>query len=273
MAISSINFKPIKASSERHNERLQDLDYVIPELTRNNESWKSSSISSMQKHIESECRRISGRKLQKNAEPIREAVVNLNANHSMDDLKRLGQALENRFGIQCFQIHIHRDEGKSSEDLNYHAHMLFSWQNKATGKTLKLNRADLSQIQDLVAETLQMQRGELRENSNRSRLEAVEYKVQQESIKLQQLQQQNADLEQKKNTIKARIALLDANGDGQDLGAKKALSDTISDLVYNPSIDPERIFSADENDLSAAISILENEIHGIEKQIASPEQK
>jgi prefoldin subunit 5 len=122
-------------------------------------------------------------------------------------------------------------------------------------------------MQTVVAEALGMARGDLKSNTNRERLEAVEYKVQQESIKLQQLQQQNADLEQKKNEVRARIEELDRTG------AKEALSDTISELVYNPSVETDRIFLADENDLIRAISVLEDEIHGIEKQIASPGTK
>ena len=54
--------------------------------------------------------------------------------------------------------------------------MLFDCQDKETGKTFKLNRADISQIQTITAETLKMERGQLKENTNNQRLEATEYK-------------------------------------------------------------------------------------------------
>lgn len=186
MAKASIHFSPIKSNSEAHNERSTRLDYNFPDLEKNNESLILERVATRTKTINSICKKVSGRKLQKNAEPVREAVVNLNANHSMEDLKDLAKVLKEKKGIECFQIHIHRDEGKSRDDLNYHAHMIFDWQDKTTGKTLKLNRTDLSQIQDIVANTLEMQRGELRVNSNRERLEAVEYKRQQEETRLKE---------------------------------------------------------------------------------------
>ena len=170
MAKASIHFSPIKSNSEAHNERTTKLDYNFPELERNNESFILERVDARTKAINSHCKIVSGRKLQKNAEPVREAVVNLNSHHTMDDLKRLATVLKEKKAIDCFQIHIHRDEGKSRDELNYHAHMIFDWQDKATGKTLKLNRADKYQIQDIVAETLRMKRGELRVNSNRERL-------------------------------------------------------------------------------------------------------
>ena len=267
MSKSSINFKPVKSNSEHHNFRQGPLDYVMEDLSGNNQSWSVDSIQNRTDEIKKHCKEVSGRKLQKNANPIKEAVVNIQPHHTIEDLKTLASELENRFGIQCFQIHIHRDEGKSRDEINHHAHMVFDWQDKSKGTVLNLNQLKMSQIQTLVANTLGMERGELKTNSNRERLEPIEYKRQQEELKLQQLQQQNADLEQKKNEVRARIEDLDRRR------AKEALSDTISDLVYNPSVDVKRILSADENDLSRAISILEEEILAIEKQGASPGQK
>lgn len=199
MAKASINFKAAKSNSKAHNEREYDLDYAYSDLSSNNEMWKADEIETRKKEIQKLCKDLSGRKMQKNATPIREAVVNLNSTHTMDDLKELANKLQEQKGIECFQIFIHRDEGKSREDLNYHAHMLFDWQDKETGKMKRLNKIDMSQIQDLVSETLHMERGELRVNSNRQRLEPIEYKRQQEELKLQELQKQVKLLEQKKN--------------------------------------------------------------------------
>ncbi len=89
MATASINFKAVKSSSELHNKREVELDYNFKSLEKNNESFISKSIEQAEKEIQISCKKISGRKLQKNATPIREAVVNLNANHGMSDLKKL----------------------------------------------------------------------------------------------------------------------------------------------------------------------------------------
>ena len=204
MAKSSINFKPVKATSERHNERKQELDYVHSDLTANNESWKADSIQERRQEAESLCKEKTGRRMQAKATPIREAVVNLNADHTMADLKELAAELKKQKGIDCFQIHIHRDEGKSREELNHHAHMVFGWQDKKTGKSIKLNRRDMSEVQTIVAEKLGMERGELKENSNRERLEAIEFKKQERQKEVEQLQAQCEALEQKKNADSER---------------------------------------------------------------------
>lgn len=211
MAKSSIHFSVAKATSEIHNNREQVLNYVFKDLSHENESWQSATVSDVKNNAKRICKELSGRKLQKNAEPVREAVVNLNSNHTMDDLKRLARHLEQSHGLSCFQIHIHRDEGVSRLERNYHAHMLFDWQDKAKGTMKRHGKADLSRIQDTVSEVLSMERGERRENSNTKRLEAVEYKVHMESKKLAALQEQTQilqakteSLEQKKNQLISR---------------------------------------------------------------------
>lgn len=234
MAKSSINFKAVKANSKVHNERLKEYDYVYSDLTENNEAWKSSEIIDKQKEIANYCKKVSGRKLQKNAEPIREAVVNLNPHHTMKDLRKLASELKEQKGIECFQIFIHRDEGKSREDLNLHAHMVFDWQDKTNGKMKRLNRIDMSEMQTIVAKSLGMERGELKENSNRERLESVEYKRQQEQLRLQELQQQVA-LEQKKNTAAEREhekATSDLKG---SLRRERKISQKVSNWIGLPS--------------------------------------
>lgn len=279
MAKASINFKPIKATSEIHNERLKDFDYVHSELTPNNDSWKSHSIADMQSVVAKYCKATSGRKLQKNAEPIREAVVNLNSHHTMKDLQDLSQELQKKFGMQCFQIHIHRDEGKSVKELNYHAHMVFRWQDLKTGKTLKLNRLEMSQIQTLVAQALGMERGEFKENSNRERLEAVEYKVSQELIKQQlvtekntQLEKDLAFLEQKKNEVRARIERLVGEREESLRGEKEALRAILFDSGYVFTDKGKEFLSFSETSLSEAINELERAVDQQEADIAAAEE-
>lgn len=270
MAKASIHFRPVKANSQAHNERLVNLDYNFPDLVKNNQSWKIADIAEKEKQIEAYCKKVSGRKLQKNAEPIREAVLNLNPHHTLEDLQQLAQVLQEEKGIECFQIHIHRDEGKSQEEINHHAHMLFSWQDKKTGKTLKLNKTDLSQIQTIVAKTLSMERGQLRVNSNRERLEPIEFKRQQEELRLQKLQSQIAELEQKKNTAASayrsaaerhRTAKQESRGIGE---AKTSdFKARIEQLAIEGIPDPEKWSEIEENELDSAIKL---QLAELEKQ-------
>lgn len=269
MAKSSIHFREAMPTSEAHNLRQVKLDYNEPSLEVNNESFVQDTIADRLKKVQAHCKMVSGRKLQKNAQVIREAVVNLKPGTTMDDLKGLAQELKKEYGISCFQIHIHRDEGHKDPEtgqfkINHHAHMLFDWQDRKKGTVLKLNRVQMSQIQTMVANVLGMERGELRVNSNRERLEPIEYKRQQAVLQVEKLQQQTAELEQKKNEAIARIANLErergySNGSG---GQKEALRERILDFegVY---------LEFSEEELTIAISVLEDEIKRVEKDIAN----
>ncbi|WP_415326317.1 hypothetical protein [Chryseobacterium sp. MMS23-Vi53] len=60
--------------------------------------------------IESYCKEKSGRKLQKSAIPIREAVVVIKEDTTMQDLHDLYKRLEEELKIRIFQIAIHKDD-------------------------------------------------------------------------------------------------------------------------------------------------------------------
>ena len=98
--------------------------------------------------------------MQAKATPIREAVVVIKSETTMEDLKRLSDAYRHRFGIDTFQIAIYKDEGYPQVEewkTNLHAHLAFDWTNQETGKSLKLNRQDMVEMQTITAEVLQMQ--------------------------------------------------------------------------------------------------------------------
>ncbi|MCC3214567.1 plasmid recombination protein [Chryseobacterium sp. X308] len=177
---TSINFKAVKTDSEAHNFRRKTFDYIKKDLTGKNEYWVGDKISDRLKLIETYCKEKSGRKLQKNALPIREAVVVIKENTTMQDLHKLSKRLEEELKIRIFQIAIHRDEGHYDKDSkewkpNYHAHLVADWQDLETGKTLKHQSFHYSKMQDITAECLEMDRGV---SGSKGRLEAIEFKIQ-----------------------------------------------------------------------------------------------
>ena len=176
---TSINFKVAKSDSEIHNFRKKSFDYIRKDLTHKNEYWMEQKISDRIQKIESYCKEKSGRKLQKNAMPVREAVVVIKENTTMQDLHNLSKKLEEELNIRIFQIAIHKDEGHYDKDTkewkpNYHAHLVADWQDLQTGKTLKHQSFHYSKMQDLAAECLEMERGV---SGSLARLEAVEFKI------------------------------------------------------------------------------------------------
>ncbi|SMO62989.1 hypothetical protein SAMN06265171_103390 [Chryseobacterium rhizoplanae] len=183
---TSINFKAVKTNSEAHNFRRKTFDYIKKDLTGKNEYWIGDKILQRFKLIEAYCKEKSGRKLQKNALPIREAVVVIKENTTMQDLHKLSKRLEEELKIRIFQIAIHRDEGHYDKDSkewkpNYHAHLVADWQDLETGKTLKHQSFHYSKMQDITAECLEMDRGV---SGSKVRLEAIEFKVQKKEEEL-----------------------------------------------------------------------------------------
>lgn len=200
MSKSSINVQPVKAGSENHNNRKVDLDYVRDELSHLNEYACSDSIAERLSLIKNIVKEKTGRTMQKKATPIREAVLLIKEHHTMEDMRKLAVKINDKFGLKTFQIYTHKDEGHY-EDLtkawkpNLHAHLVIDWTNHDTGKSIKMNRQDMSDLQTLVAEHLGMERGL---NSSKKHIKSKEFK----SLKLSE------EIEEKKARIKKAEANL-----------------------------------------------------------------
>lgn len=65
--------------------------------------------------------------------------------------------------------------GKSEWKSNSHAHILFDWMDHATGKSWKLDKQAMSDLQTLAAETLNMERGRSKEETGREHLERNDF--------------------------------------------------------------------------------------------------
>lgn len=178
MAQTSIHFQAVKGGSEEHNKRTKKLDYVHHELSSQNDYWESGTQEARLAFVTANAKAKTGRKMQAKATPIREAVVVISQETTMDDLKELAKRFNDRFGIDVFQIAIHKDEGyrkgKDGLKLNLHAHLVADWTDHQSGKSLKLNRNDMSEMQTICAEVLGMERGK---SSEKQHLSAIQYKI------------------------------------------------------------------------------------------------
>lgn len=211
--IASENIKPCNIGScEAHNRRTAEYMrrinakdiYVRQDLTAYNESWVSPELGDMglQQYLNQIAKMVkekTGRAMQmkererkdkktgkvkkvSGCSALREGVVVCKANVTMADLRRYTQLCHERWGITAIQIHIHRDEGhyeksgdKSSWKPNYHAHIIWDWMSHETGKSFKLNKNDMSELQTLLAETLRMERGKRKEETGREHLDRNDY--------------------------------------------------------------------------------------------------
>lgn len=192
---TSIHLCPCKQSSEIHNKREKTLDYVRPDLSQDNEWWSTvHSLGELRSEIAALVKEKTGRKMQAKAEPLREGVVVIREDTTMEQLQELGREFNERFGVTAVQIAIHRDEGhwvgkdgmssgtKPDEQPkpgdtwkpNHHAHIVFDWYDHETGKSIKTSKLDAVEMQTICAEVLGMERGV---SSDRRHLEAAEYKA------------------------------------------------------------------------------------------------
>ena len=228
---ASDHIKPCNiAQSEQHNKRDEDYIkslnpkrlYIRTDLTRLNETYTPSllrgiSLQDYYDWLKDMVKKKTGRAMQerdveyidkkgrnrvrRGSSPLREGVVNIKPNTTMSDLQRYAQAVHERWGITAIQIHIHKDEGhfENPDDVstwqpNYHAHFIWDWMDHVTGKSYKLDAKDMSAMQDLVAEVLDMERGQKKSETGLDHLERNDFIIQKQESKKKQLQKETDDL-------------------------------------------------------------------------------
>lgn len=226
MSKTSIHIEPCKiGSSEQHNQRLKHLDYVRPDLSHQNESWVG--VADLPAHLE-QLRTLvkgkTGRAMQAKATPIREGVIVIRQDTTIEQLKGLADAIEQRWGIKTLQIYTHKDEGHTDSEgawkPNLHAHIVFDWVNHDTGKSIKLSKQDMAEMQTMVADCLQMVRGE---SSDIKHLGAIQYKNQAEGLRLQTIKDQTMKEEEARAQAQAEAKQVEQVASKQIIADNKML--------------------------------------------------
>lgn len=184
--ISSINFKKSIPINTEHNDRTLAPNYLIDkekgvECNRNAEKareLKNQIIKeAIQKYTENTRQKFQAKSYEWSA------VCNIKPETTMQDLENLAKHFNDKYGFQCYQIAIHRDEGHKDENgekqINQHAHMEFITLDKETGKqNFKMrdfSRQKMREIQTEVAEILQMERGKDKRLTGAKRIEPRKY--------------------------------------------------------------------------------------------------
>ncbi len=115
MATSSIHIGTSSSGALIHNERIFSPDYLISNDKKINEykSYTDLHISELENlaKIDYQKHSINNRKLPKTATLIKEAILNLNENHTLQDLEKVKDTLEKEYGYKISNISIHKDEG------------------------------------------------------------------------------------------------------------------------------------------------------------------
>ncbi len=233
---SSIHIKPCNiSSSEAHNRRTAEYMrnigeskiYVIPELSADNEQWINPDLGNPElrthyENIKQMVKEKTGRAMQEKererkgrngkiikvagCSPIREGVLLIKSDTTLEDVRRFGEECQERWGITPLQIFLHKDEGHwlsgkpNADDMesfqigsrwfkpNYHAHIVFDWMNHETGKSYKLNDDDMTQMQTLLSEILSMERGQSKAETGKEHLERNDFIIEKQRAELERIE-------------------------------------------------------------------------------------
>jgi len=163
------------------------------------------------------------KKMPNNAEPIREGVAVITEATTMEQMKTLANQIEQRWGIKTKAIYAHLDEGHehlvtdkdhqqgkyldSAEGStiflwNHHAHYVFDWTDHETGQCINLNRHDMSELQDMLANTLKMERGK---KSDKKWRDAHTFKAEQEAIRAKEVAEYTERKKEESRQIQKKI--------------------------------------------------------------------
>ena len=210
---TSINIKPCNiGSSEAHNRRKaeylarvnKEKLYIRTELMTRNEAWvapefENSTLTDRYNQIAAMVKEKTGRAMQtkdrervnkktgkvtvvRGSTPLKEGVVVIKDDTTLEQLRRFCEVCKERWGITALQIFIHRDEGHygtpgdtATWKPNLHAHIVWDWMNHDTGKSCKLDEKAMSDMQTLLAECLDMERGSSKELTGKEHLERADF--------------------------------------------------------------------------------------------------
>lgn len=210
---TSINIKPCNVgSSSPHNRRSaeylanirKEKLYIRTDLMARNEAWVTpelgdTSLADYYNQIAAMVKEKTGRAMQtkdrervnkktgkvtivRGSTPLKEGVVVIKEDTTMQQLQKFCEVCKQRWGITALQIFIHRDEGHyinpgntATWKPNLHAHVVWDWMNHDTGKSCKLDEKSMSEMQTLLAECLEMERGISKEITGKKHLERNDY--------------------------------------------------------------------------------------------------
>lgn len=233
------NVGSVEAHNERQQEYLESVKnsgrnlYFFEHLTKNNSSWVNQSERYLGKTVEeiqeeqkkryeekfgqkpqmAEKKRVNkktGRETTVSGwSPIREMCPPIKADTKIEDFDYFRQWAE-RHRLNILRIDLHKDEGYYDEEtgehkMNYHAHVVgdfFDWE---TGKTIKLGKEVMSEMQTILAISLGMERGERKGVDSPNAMTHQEYRKMMELV--DEMRKDLKDMAKKK---KEEQAVLDA---------------------------------------------------------------
>lgn len=113
--------------------------------------------------------------------PIREMVVVIKPDTKLSEFEKVKDWFAH-LGINVMSLAVHFDEGHQNKETgawrcNNHAHLVLDCFDWGTGKTIKLGKPELRELQTVLADALGMERGEIKEITGKEHLDVVEQRL------------------------------------------------------------------------------------------------
>ena len=251
---TSINIKPCNiGSSEEHNRRKaeylarinKERLYIRTGLMPQNEAWVApefgnTSLKERYNQIAAMVKEKTGRAMQtkdrervnkktgkvtivRGSTPLKEGVVVIKEDTTMEQLKHFCEVCKERWGITPLQVFIHRDEGHYSnpEDIatwkpNLHAHIVWDWMDHETGKSCKLNEKAMCEMQTVLAECLEMQRGTSKKLTGKEHLERNDFIIAKQKQEAKQIKAQKEAALAAKEKAEAELKSIDGENKAKE---------------------------------------------------------
>lgn len=246
--------REIKITQQKINRVIKKIETLEKKSNGNTENLSKKELKSLsnarEKHSKllQELQELQAKKkkrIRKNSTTFKEIVLNIDKHHTIKDIeiayKKVQEAIPKLQEANFINVAIHRDEGhfnKITDEpvVNYHAHLLLNNLDK-NNKTIfrQLTRAELSKIQDIMAESLQMERGARNSNNKHKTKYQLDYQTKKDINKVMELlpQVENELKKDKENEINYHNMLFYSIRfkirDGEE--ANKKIDDYLQDFV------------------------------------------
>lgn len=184
-----VGIKRVNYHSFLHNarEELKRAKTIYQEYTKNNICNLSAEKArfKFERLYASTIKKITGRTRRADKKNcLVEAVTVISPTTTFKELELLALEYEKILGFKCLQIALHRDEGhfdKANQFIvNNHAHFSFFTLNLSNGRQLfrreLITKAKLSELQNITASILKMERGTPKKETGNFNLNHREYK-------------------------------------------------------------------------------------------------
>lgn len=198
--------REIKITQQKINRVIKKIETLEKKSNGNTENLSKKELKSLsnarEKHSKllQELQELQAKKkkrIRKNSTTFKEIVLNIDKHHTIKDIeiayKKVQEAIPKLQEANFINVAIHRDEGhfnKITDEpiVNYHAHLLLNNLDK-NNKTIfrQLTRAELSKIQDIMAESLQMERGARNSNNKHKTKYQLDYQTKKDINKVMEL--------------------------------------------------------------------------------------